>query len=56
MDLEVEDELLVQDPPFRQHKHETGNYREEIIVLFPQATILRHTSIIFFLPVVFPMF
>lgn len=26
-----EDELLAQDPPFRQHKYETGNYREEIM-------------------------
>lgn len=32
MDLEVEDELLVaRDPPFRQQKHEKGNYREEIM-------------------------
>lgn len=31
MDLEVEDELLAQDPPFRQHKYERGNYREEIM-------------------------
>lgn len=31
IDLEVEDELLAQDSPFRQHKHGKGNDREEII-------------------------
>lgn len=30
-DLEVEDELLAQDSPLRQHKHGKGNDREEII-------------------------
>lgn len=47
MDLEVENELLAQDSPLRQHKHKKGNDREEIIGCYfykPQILFLHIIS------------